>query len=125
MRAIGHKVSRIRSRRAPRDSSHRASAQALPAADDLRHVPTAQPLALPTGLEGLHGAGASGLLITRQRAGLYVLSDTNGTVVGSIFGDYVIGFTVTYGDVSEFCHDPETAKAMVAELHARETGLVD
>ena len=120
MRAISHRVSRITSRRAPRDAAPRSHAQALPPADELRHVPTTSRMALPERLEGLEGADADGLMITRQRAGLYVLSDASGQVVGRISGDYVVGFTASYRGTSELFADLETAKATIAELHIRE-----
>lgn len=120
MRAISHRVSRITSRRAPRDAAPRSHAQALPPADELRHVPTTSRMALPERLEGLEGADADGLMITRQRAGLYVLSDASGQVVGRISGDYVVGFTASYRGTSELFADLETAKATIAELHVRE-----
>jgi hypothetical protein len=78
---------------------------------------------LPAGLAGPEGAGVAGLLITRRRAGLYVLSDVSGEVVGHISGDYVVGFTAEYHGASELYEDLEDAKATIAELHARETGL--
>lgn len=120
MRTISQRVSRIRSRRAPLDVAPEA-VEALPPADDQRHVPTTTPMALPERLEGLEGAEADGLLITRQRAGLYVLSDASGQVVGRISGDYVVGFTAYYHGASELFDDLETAKATIAELHVRET----
>jgi hypothetical protein len=120
MRAISHRVSRITSRRAPRDAARRGHAEVLPPADELRHVPTTSRMALPERLEGLEGADADGLLITRQRAGLYVLSDASGQVVGRISGDYVVGFTASYRGTSELFADLETAKATIAELHIRE-----
>lgn len=123
MRAISHRVSRITSRRAPRDAAHHGKAEALPPADELRHVPSTTRLALPERLEGLEGADSDGLLITRQRAGLYVLSDASGQVVGRISGDYVVGFTATYRGTSELFADLETAKATIAELHIRETSV--
>ena len=120
MRSISHRVSRIRSRRAPRDVVGGVGVEVLPPADDLRHMPTTAPLPLPERLEGLEGAEADGLLITRQRAGLYVLSDPSGQVVGRISGDYVVGFTAYYRGASELFDDLETAKATIAELHVRE-----
>jgi hypothetical protein len=122
MRAISHRMSRI-ARRAPRGASHSSHAEVLPPADELRHVPTTRRLPLPDRIEGLEGADADGLLITRQRAGLYVLSDASGQVVGRISGDYVVGFTATYHGTSEVFADLETAKATIAELHARETSV--
>ena len=119
MRTISQRVSRIRSRRAPHDIAPETG-ESLRQADDLRQVPTATPMPLPERLEGLEGAEADGLLITRQRAGLYVLSDASGQVVGRISGDYVVGFTATYRGASELFEDLETAKATIAELHARE-----
>ena len=121
MRAINHRVSRIRSRRALRDSSTTPGVEMLPSADTLRHIPTTSRLGLPERLEGIEGADADGLLITRQRAGLYVLSDASGQVVGHISGDYVVGFTADYRGASDLFEDLETAKATIAELHARET----
>ena len=85
-------------------------------------MPTTQRLSLPLRLEGLEGAEADGLLITRQRAGYYVLSDASGQVVGRISGDYVVGFTAEYRGTSELFDDLEAAKATLAELHAREAG---
>jgi hypothetical protein len=124
MRAISHRVSRIGSRRAPRgERSQRA--ETLPPAEELRHVPTTQRLSLPLRLEGLEGSEADGLLITRQRAGYYVLSDASGRVVGRISGDYVVGFTAEYRGASELFDDLEDAKATIAELHAREARLGD
>jgi hypothetical protein len=120
MRAISHRVSRLTSRHAPRDVGHGGQAAVLPPADELRHVPTTNRVPLPDRLEGLEGSDADGLLITRQRAGLYVLSDASGRVLGRIFGDYVVGFTASYKGTSEFFEDLETAKATVAELHVRE-----
>lgn len=120
MRVISHRVSRIGSRRAPRgERSQRADV--LPPAEELRHVPSTERLPLPLRLEGLEGADADGLLITRQRAGCYVLSDTTGQVVGRISGDYVVGFTAEYRGASELFDDLETAKSTIAELHARES----
>jgi hypothetical protein len=121
MRAISNRVSRIGSRRAPR-GSERPRAEALPPAEELRHVPTTRRLSLPLRFEGLEGADADGLLITRQRAGYYVLSDAAGQVVGRISGDYVVGFTAEYRGTSELFDDLEAAKATIAELHARESG---
>ncbi|MDF2143723.1 hypothetical protein [Knoellia sp. p5-6-4] len=123
MRAISHRVSRITWRRAPRSGDHVFGAEVLPAAEDLRHVPTTERLPPPERLLGLEGAEADGLLITRQRAGLYVLSDASGQVVGRISGDYVVGFTAEYRGASELYEDLEEAKATIAELHAREAGL--
>jgi hypothetical protein len=62
-------------------------------------------------------------LIIRQRAGLYVLSDASGQVVGRISGDYVVGFTAEYRGTAQLFEDIEDAKATIAELHVRETGL--
>ncbi len=123
MRAINQRVSRIRSRRALRDSAPTPGVEVLPPADDLRHVPTTTRLGLPERLEGIEGADADGLLITRQRAGFYVLSDASGQVVGRISGDYVVGFTAYYRGASELFDDLESAKATIAELHARETSV--
>ena len=120
MRAVSQRVSRITSRRAPRDAARDGHAEELPPADELRHVPTTSRMTLPERLEGLEGADADGLLITRQRAGLYVLSDATGQVVGRISGDYVVGFTATYHGTSELFADLETAKSTIAELHVRE-----
>ena len=119
MRAVSQRVSRITTRRAPRDAATGGHAEVLPPADELRHVPTARPL-VPERLEGLEGAHADGLLITRQRAGLYVLSDAEGQVVGRISGDYVVGFTASYRGTSGLFADLEAAKATIAELHVRE-----
>jgi hypothetical protein len=123
MRAVSQRVSRITSRRAPRGGDLASGAEVLPSAEDLRHVPTTERLPLPDRLLGLEGAEADGLLITRQRAGLYVLSDVSGQVVGRISGDYVVGFTAEYRGTSELFEDLEDAKATIAELHARESGL--
>ena len=120
MRAISQRVSRITTRRAPRDAAHGGRGEGTPPADELRHVPTTSRVALPERLEGLDGADADGLLITRQRAGLYVLSDASGQVVGRISGDYVVGFTASYRGTSGLFADLEAAKATIAELHVRE-----
>lgn len=121
MRGFSHRVSRNRSRRAPREQA-RAGVEVLPPADELRHVPTVTALAVPSGLPGPGEPDESGLLITRQRAGLYVVSDASGQVVGRISGDYVVGFTATYHGASDLFGDLEAAKAAIAELHAAETG---
>jgi hypothetical protein len=119
MRAISHRVSRITARRAPRHAARHAHADVPLAAEERRHVPATSRLVPPDRIDGRGDADDDGLLITRQRAGLYVISNASGEVVGRIFGDYVIGFTATYRGVSELFGDLESAKATIAQLHAR------
>jgi hypothetical protein len=75
-------------------------------------VPAATPASAPRAPTPL---GAS-LAISARRAGQYRVLDTLGSQVGRIFGDYVVGFTVEYGEKSQWVPTLEAAKALAVEL---------
>ena len=55
--------------------------------------------------------------ITRQRAGVYTVTDACGRQVGSIRGDHVIGFTAQYPDHLGRFGSLEEAKAAIRDAH--------
>lgn len=80
------------------------------------HHPRAGGPAGPTG----DGAPASELTVTAPRAGAYLVIDREGTQVGTVRGDYVIGFTARYyGLVRRFPDLDEAKAAILAEYRER------
>ncbi|GEM_PF-5084259 len=106
-------------------SSFRFS-RSMPDADDPGRGPVAeaQPGTTdPSGDPGpLEPSGASEGLprITRVQGGRYVITDGAGRQIGTIRGDYVIGFTVTCWDSQRRFSDLDQASAAIsAEANAR------
>jgi hypothetical protein len=58
------------------------------------------------------------VLVTSRRAGMYVLTDGTGRQVGTIRGDYVIGFTARYFGLTRWFTDLDHAKTAIAEEHS-------
>ncbi|MGZ4742535.1 MAG: hypothetical protein ACXVYS_04955, partial [Oryzihumus sp.] len=84
----------------PPPSTDRQAADAQPAVDPT--APARVPVADPH-------AGTPELVVSRRR-GCVVLTATDGTEVGVIQGDYVIGFTARYLGRARFIKDLDEAK---------------
>ncbi|MDQ6715591.1 MAG: hypothetical protein M3Z83_05740 [Actinomycetota bacterium] len=53
--------------------------------------------------------------LTSTRAGLYVITDAQDREIGTVYGDYVIGFTVSCWDLRWRFKDLEEVKAAIAK----------
>lgn len=107
--------SSFRSSRSTSDSADPARGPAVEAQPGTTQAGGVEP-----GPPELSGASEGLPRITRVQGGRYVITDSAGHQIGTIRGDYVIGFTVTCWDSQRRFSDLEQALAAIsAEANAR------
>ena len=101
----------------PGRSPHRQAAGATPLGVEQAVVEQAAPAAI----EERAVDGSDWLPTIRvSRAGHYLITDPTGVQVGTILGDYVVGFTVRCWDLNRHFTDLESAMSAIAhEAQAR------